>query len=193
MKIRGNLLRVLFGVNLLFFVFCTLSPWASKTNLFIWRENLPYPIGGDEFYWSFQSVFYPYRSGYKNLLISWDFWFGPHERIVLLDYWFSQGMYYYGFSYDWIRIFIFQLLTLLSGIWVLFKKWQKTTFMLVPITFSVLSVFIGLLVVARFMFVWRGYANIAWGLPFALFSTLFFVVMFSIRYGAEKKKPKLSV
>jgi hypothetical protein len=186
MKIKGNLLRVLFGINLLLFVFAMLSPWAWKIRFSIWREL--YPSGGDELYWSFQAVFYPFRSGYQNRLISWDFWFGPYERILLWNFWFSQPMYYYGFTYDWIRIFAFQLLTVFSGTFALFRRWQKPTFMLVPTSFSILSMFMGLLLVARFMFVWYGYAGPAWGLAAAVVSAFGFLALFLFRHALERRK-----
>jgi len=189
MKIRGNLIRLLFGVNLLLFVFSILSPWAWKQTPLIFEPRpWPFPPSGEELYWSFQVVFYPYRSGYQNRLISWDFWFGPHDRILLWNYWFSQGMYYYGFTYEWMRIFVFQLLTISSGIFVLFMRWQKTAFMLVPTFFSIMSASIGLLLVARFMFVWKGYAYPAWGLAAAIISTGIFVTLFFFRYGFERRK-----
>jgi len=190
MKIRGNLLRVLFGVNLLLFVFSILSPWAWKTRSSLF-ERPPWPFfSGEEWYWSFQAVLYNPRPGYKIMMIEWDFWFRPQERAVLWDFWFSREMYYYGFTYEWIRIFAFQLLTAFSGFSVLVGKWHKTKLMLVPFSFSTLSVLTGLLLVARFMFVWHGYANPAWGLPVAILSTLVFLVLFFIRYGLERKKPK---
>lgn len=191
MKIRGNLLRLLFGINLLFFVFSVLSPWAWKTTPSMF-ERPPWPLSsGEELYWSFQAVFYPYQNGYQNRLISWDFWFGSHERVLLWDFWFSREMYYYGFAYEWIRVFAFQLLTIFSGIFVLFQKWQKTNFMLVPSVFSILSVLIGLLLVNRFMFVWKGYANPGWGLFAAVISTLGFLALFLFRYSFERKKHKV--
>jgi len=98
-------------------------------------------------------------------------------------------MYYYGFTFEWIRIFVFQLLTIFSGIFVLVRRWQKTAFMLVPIFFSILSVVIGWLLVARFMFVWNGYANPAWGLPVAILSAFVFLALFLFRYRFEKRKP----
>jgi len=190
MKIRGNLLRVLFGINLLLFVFSMLSPWAWKTRPSIWElpGRPPFYPAGEELYWSFQVVFYPYRSGYENRLISWDFWLGPHDRILLSDFWFSREMYYYGFSYELIRIFVFQLLTIFSGIFVLVRRWQKTAFMLLPVFFSFLSALLGLLLVARFMFVWNGYVNPAWGLPAAVFSAGVFLALFLFRYGFERRK-----
>jgi len=120
--------------------------------------------------------------------ISWDFWFGTHERVLLTDFWFSQEMYYYGFTYEWIRIFVFQLLTVVSGVWVLFRRWQKTTFMLMPLSFSILSALLGLLLVGRFMFVWKGHANPAWGLAVAVISTFVFLALFLIRYRLERRK-----
>ena len=187
MRIQGNWLRVLFCLNSFFFVFSVLSPWAYKTTPLMF-ERPPWPLSsGEELYWSFQVVFYPYRSGYQNRLISWDFWFGPHDRVVLSDFWFSQQMYYYGFTYEWIRIFAFQMLTVCSAIFVLATKWQKTKLMLVPSTFSILCVLLGLLLVARFTFVWKGYSNPAWGLAVAVFSALGFVALFLVRYGLERR------
>ena len=187
MKVKGNLLRLLFGINLLIFVFSIISPWASKTTASSIQRPWPlYP--GEELYWSFQAVCYPYESGYQNRLISWDFWFGAHERVLLTDFWFSREMYYYGFTYEWIRIFAFQLLTVVSGIWVLFRRWQRTVFMLMPLSFSILSMLLGLLLVARMMFVWKGYANPAWGLAVAVLSAFVFLTSFFIRYGFERRK-----
>ena len=192
MKTQGNWLRVLFCLNLFFFVFSVLSPWAYKTAPLMF-ERPPWPLSsGEELYWSFKVVFYPYRSGYQNRLISWDFWFGSHDRVMLLDFWFSQQMYYYGFTYEWIRIFAFQLLSIISAVWVLLRRWQRTTLMLLPISFSAISEFLGLLLVARFMFVWHGYSNPAWGLPFAMFSTLLFVILFFLKYRGEKLKRPVS-
>ncbi len=172
---KGNFLRILFGVNLLFFVFCMFSPWAWNT--------------GNEYYWSFQVVSYSRHGGYTNLLLEWDFWFSPDTRVMFLDYWFSRQLYYYGFTYEWIRIFILQSLTVLSSVWILFRKWQETSFMLAPFLFSVYSEFLALLLVARYMFVLNYYyGGPAWGLPFAMFSTLFFLLLFFLRYGLERKK-----
>jgi hypothetical protein len=188
MKIRGNLIRVLFGLNLLIFVFSMLSPWVWKQSPLIF-ERRPWPFNsGEELYWSFQGVLYPYRSGYQNRLISWDFWFGPHERVVLWDFWFSREMYYYGFSYEWIRIFVSQCLTIFSTVLVMSRKWHKTKWMLAPASFSMLSAFLGLLLVARFMFVWSGYSHPAWGLPVAIVSAAVFVTLFLLRFSLERRK-----
>lgn len=190
MKVSGNLIRLLFGVNLVLFVYSMLSPWVGKTQLSMF-ERLPLGSSGEEIYWSFQAVFYPFRSGYQNRLISWDFWFGSHERILLWEYWFSRKMYYYGFTYEWIRIFFFQLTTIFSGSFMLFRRWQRTSLMLLPTSFSILSVLLGLLLVGRFMFVWTDYANPYWGLPLALLSTLVFVALFFFRHRLEKRKSTL--
>jgi len=189
MRIRGNLLRILFGINLLFFIYSMFSPWAWTNRQLMFERPFVYR-SGEELYWSFQVVFYGPLDGYENRLISWDFWFGPHERVLLWDFWFSREMYYYGFTYEWISIFVFQLLTIFSGIWVMARRWQKTTSMLAPSSFSLLSVFLGLLLLARFMFVWYGYANFVWGLLFAMFSTLFFWLLFFFRYTLERRKRK---
>jgi len=53
--------------------------------------------------------------------------------------------------------------------------------------FSILSVFTGLELVSTFMFVWEGYANAYWGLPFAIFSTLSFFGIFLVRYLIARK------
>jgi len=179
LKIRSNLLRILFGVNLFFFIFCTLSPWAwmlkpSRFDHFFTRE----------IYWSFQMVIYPFpeTSGYENLLISWDFWFGSHDRFLLQDFWFSHDMYYYGFTFEWIRIFIYQLLTIFFGILVLIWRWQKTNYMLMPCFFSILSVLTGFLILSRL-----GYFQVSWGLFFAIPSALIFLALFIFKYALKKK------
>lgn len=115
------------------------SPWAWNT--------------GDEYYWSFQTVSYSGHEGYKFPLLDGDFWLSPDSRVVFLDYWFSRETYYYGFTYEWIRIFILQSLTILSSVWILFRKWQGTGLMLIPFFLSVYSGLSGLLLVARYMFV----------------------------------------
>jgi len=167
------------------------SPWVWKSSPSILRlPSRPFS-SVDEWYWSFQVALYNPPYGYSITPFQWNFWFSPY-RVLLWDFWFSQDMYYYGFTYEWIRIFGFQLLSIVSGVWVLFRGWHKTAFMLLPISFSVISEFLGLLLVARFMFVWNGYANPAWGLPFAMFSTLFFVMLFFLRYGSEKLKRRAS-
>jgi hypothetical protein len=61
---RGDVkvfLRGVFSLGLLFFVFSILTPWVVK-----WRPSLvPWRFVGEEFYWSFQVVFYPYNGGYR--------------------------------------------------------------------------------------------------------------------------------
>lgn len=187
MKIRNNLLRVLFCVNLFLFVYAILSPWAGKTRPSI----IEFHRGGEEIYWSFQVVFYPYRHGYQNRLLSWDFWFGHHERLLLWDFWFARDMYLYGFTFGWIRLFVFQLLTVFSGIYVLIWRWQRINYLLIPFFFSVLSVLIGLELVSRYMFVWRGYARPYWGLPIAVFLTLGFLGILISKYMLEKRGKKI--
>lgn len=171
MKIRGNLFRMLFGINLLFFIYCICSPLAYGTG---------------RWYYSFQITRYQIEG--EDLLISWNFWFNPDSRVLLRDYWFSGDMYYYGFTYELISTFVFQLLTVFSGIWVMTRRWQKTTSMLVPNAFSISSVLVGLLLVARLDSIL--YATFVWGLPFAMFSTLFFWLLFSFRYALERRKRK---
>ena len=174
MQPKGNFLRILFGANLLFFAFCMFSPWVLSS--------------GNRYYYSFQVVTYSGHSGYTNLLLEWDFWFSPDTRISFSDYWFSREMYYEGFTYEWIRIFILQSLTVLSSVLILFAKWQKTSFMLAPFLFSVYGEFLGLLLVARYMYISHNYGHPAWGLPYAMFSTLFFLLLFLFRYRLERKK-----
>lgn len=177
MRIRGNMLRVLFAATLAFYVYCALSPWAWKTTQSAWDG-----LSGDTFYWSFQACSYQAHTG-----ISWDFYFNPQQRIVLQDFWFARETYYYGFTYEWIRIFAFQLLTVASGVLVLVKRPHKAKWMLVPISFSAMSEFLGVLVVARYMYVWAGDAVPAWGLPFAIFSTLGSAILFLAQYALERR------
>jgi hypothetical protein len=153
------------------------SPWAWNT--------------GDEYYWSFQTVSYSGHEGYKFPLLDGDFWLSPDSRVVFLDYWFSRETYYYGFTYEWIRIFILQSLTILSSVWILFRKWQGTGLMLIPFFLSVYSGLSGLLLVARYMFVQNYYSGgPSWGLPCAMFSSLFFLLLFFLRYGLGRKKDR---
>lgn len=86
MKIKGNLLRVLFGVNFILFVYSALSPWAWKTTPSMF-ERPPWPLySGEEWYWSFQVILYNLGPGYKIMPIEWDFWFNPAERAVRWDF-----------------------------------------------------------------------------------------------------------
>ncbi len=179
MRIRGNTLRVLFAVALAFYIYCVLSPWAWK---FSQSMRAEFGSSGNDFYWSFQACSYRAYSG-----ISWDFYFNPQQRSVLWDFWFARETYYYGFTYEWIRIFAFQLLTVASGVFVLMKRSHEARWMLVPVSFSIISEFLGVLVVARYMYVWHGYANPSWGLPFAMFSTLGLVMLFLTQYALERR------
>lgn len=178
MNIRNVLLRALFCIGLLLFVISIFSPWTVKRRLSI----VPGHFSGEEYYWSFQVAFYSYKDGEWTL---WDFWF-TQARLFLWDFWFTRDMYYYGFTFEWIRLFVFQLSTVFSGIFVLVKKWQKTNCLLIPFSFSTLSVLLGMLQVNRFMFVWNGYAHLAWGLPLAFFATLCFLSVFLVRYVLQK-------
>jgi len=176
---RNVLLRVMFCVSLLLFIYAICSPWVGKPRSSI----IPSHFSGEELYWSFQVVFYPDTlDGEEYRLFSWDFWFGPHDRLLLWDFWFVGEMQYHGLSFGWIRLFFLQLFTVFSGIYVLVWRWQELKYFLIPLLFSILSVLTGLELVSIFMFVWEGYANVYWGLPFAIFSTLTFFGIFLVRY-----------
>jgi len=162
---------------LLLFVISIFSPWVVNHRLSI----VPGHFLGEEYYWSFQVVFYSYNEGGWGL---GDFGFA-RPRLFLWDFWFARDMYYYGFTLEWILLFVFQLSTVFSGIFVL-KKWQKTNYLLMPFSFSTLSVLLGLLQVNRFMFVWNGYAHLVGGLLLAFFATLCFLSVFLVRYVLQK-------
>jgi hypothetical protein len=197
LKIRGNLLRILFGLNLLFFTFCILSPWAVNNGWRLVIDSRPGVSGWErwEFYWSFQAVSIPASKAIRmSVGDSWEFWAGSNERIVLQDFWFSNTMYYSGFTYEWIRIFIYQLLTMFFGIIALVFRWQKMKFLLMPCLFSMLSVLTGFLVLSRFDFLTLSnlpYHHISGGLFFAILSVLTFLALSISRYIMERK-PKSS-
>jgi hypothetical protein len=179
LKIRGNVLRILFGINLILYRYSMLLPWAMRTHFAIFRG--PY---GTELYWSFQTVTLPPRSSSEfNLLFPWEPWSG-YERLLFRDFWFSHEMFYNGFTYDWIRIFIYQSLTVVSGILLLAWLWKKTKFMLLPSSFSILSVLTGLLILPRF-----GYAPVS-GYVLAIPSALVFLALFTLRYALERREIK---
>jgi len=50
----------------------------------------------------------------------------------------------------------------------------------------------GLELVKIFMFVWEGYANVYWGLPFAIFSTLIFFGIFLVRYLIGRRSRRVT-
>jgi len=179
---RNTLLRVMFSISLLLFVFAIFSPWAGLP----WKSMIQFGISGEELHWSFQAVVYPYRDGYENRLLSWDFWFGPHDRVVLWDFWFSRNMSYHGLTFGWIHLFILQLLTVSSGIIVLVWRWKETKYLLIPLSSSVLSTIVGLELVITYEFVWTGHTHPYWGLPVAVFSTLLFLGTFLIRYLLQR-------
>ena len=175
---RNGLLRVMFCISLLLFIFAMLSPWAGMP-----RSFFPSRYSREELYWSFQVVFYPESlNGEEYRLFSWDFWFGPHDRLLLWDFWFNRDMQYHGLTFGWIHLFVLQLITVFSGIYVLVWRWQEIKYLLIPLFFSILSVLTGLELVSTFMFVWKGSANPYWGLHSAIFSTFCFFGTFLIRY-----------
>jgi len=179
---RNTLLRVTFYISLLLFVFAIFSPWAGRPRSSI----VPFRYSGEELHWSFQAVFYPYKDGYENRLFSWDFWFGPHDRLVLWDFWFTRNMSYHGLTFGWIHLFILQLLTVLSGIYVLVWRWKNINYLLIPLSSSILSIIIGLELVITYEFVWTGHTHPYWGLPVAIFSTFLLLGTFLIRYQITK-------
>jgi hypothetical protein len=179
---RNTLLRAMFCVSLLLFVFAILSPWAGTPRSSI----VPFRYSGEELHWSFQAVFYPYNDGNENRLLSLDFWFGPHDRLVLWDFWFSRSMSYHGLTFGWIHLFILQLLTVLSGITVLVWRWKETKYLLIPLSSSIFSVIVGLELVITYELVWTGYTHPYWGLPTAVFSTFLLLGTFLIRYLIPK-------
>jgi len=177
---RGDVkvfLRGVFSLGLLFFVFSILTPWVVK-----WRPSLvPWRFVGEEFYWFFQVVFYPYNGGYRF----GDLGFG-REKLVLWDFWFARDTYYYGFAFEWIRLFIFQLSTVFSGIFLLVKGWTKTSYLLIPLTFSTLSVLVGIIQINRFAFVWNGYCHLVGGFVFAILATLCFLSVIIIKRISQR-------
>jgi len=46
MKVSGNLIRLLFGVNLVLFVYSMLSPWVGKTQLSMFEPPPSGQFGG---------------------------------------------------------------------------------------------------------------------------------------------------
>ncbi len=174
----------MFCISLLLFVFATFSPWAGKPGRHL---SLALPIWREELYWSFQVVLYPVPLGGEEFSVySWDFWFGPHDRFLLWDSWFSGDMQDHGLTFGWIHLFILQLLTVFSGIYVLVWRWREIEYLLVPFFFSFLSVLAGLELISMFMLVWRGFANTYWGLHSAILSTFSFLGTFLIRYVMQE-------
>jgi hypothetical protein len=181
---RNTLLRVMFCASLSLFVFAIFSPWAGLSRSSI----VPFRYSGEELHWSFQAVFYPYKDGYENKGFSLDFWVGPHDRLVLWDFWFSRSMSYHGLAFGWIHLFILQLLTVLSGIAVLVWRWKETKYLLIPLSSSIFSVIIGLELVITYELVWTGYTHPYWGLPVAIFSTFSLSGTYIIRYLVSRAK-----
>ncbi len=179
---RNTLLRIMSCISLLLFIFAIFSPWAGRPRSSI----IPLRYLGEELHWSFQAVLYPYNDGYEHRLFSWDFWFGPHDRMVLWDFWFSRNMSSHGLTFGWIHLFILQLLTVFSGIFVLVWRWKEIKYLLIPLSFSILSTIVGLELVITYEYVWTGHTHSYWGLPVAVFSTLLFLGTFLIRYLLQK-------
>jgi len=114
-------------------------------------------LRGFFFRFAFLCLFYSYTLGgeveavIRSLAFCWrgsyrfgDVGFG-REKLVLWDFWFARDMYFHGFAFEWIRLFIFQLLTVFSGIFLPVKGWTKTSYLLIPLTFSILSVLVGMI------------------------------------------------
>ena len=167
---RNNLLRVMFSIGLLLFIFAIFSPWAGLPRSSI----VPFRYSGEELHWSFQAVFYPYKNGYENRLFSWDFWL-------------TRNISSHGLTFGWIHLFILQLLTVFSGIYVVVWRWKDINYLLIPLSSSILSVIIGLELVITYEFVWTGYTHPYWGLPLAVFSTFLLFGTFLLRYLISKR------
>lgn len=164
MRMHANtLLRVTFCISLLLFVFAILSPQVR-----ISYSVIPHYPGydWDELHYSFQAARFPAGT------YGWDFPFGPHQSLVLGDFWFSRDILYHGLTFGWIHLFILQISTVSSGFYVLVWRWKEINYLLIPLSCSTLSVITGLEMTFTYGAVWTGYTGLARGLPFAVFSTL---------------------
>ncbi|MFQ6068879.1 MAG: hypothetical protein ACE5KD_04960 [Candidatus Bathyarchaeia archaeon] len=93
----------------------------------------------------------------------------------------------HGLTFGWIHLFILQLLTVFSGIYVLVWRWKEIKYLLIPLASSILSTIVGLELVITYEFVWTGHTHPYWGLPVAVFSTLLLLGTFLIRYLISKR------
>jgi hypothetical protein len=186
----STLFRIMSCISLVLFILAVLSPWVGT----LIPTVFPYYYSGEDIYWSFQAISYigP-RNSWECTPLSWNFWFGPNDRLILWNFWFSQWVSYHGLTFDWIHLFILQMLTVFSGIYVLTWRWKEITYMLVFLSFSILSTILGLEIAITYCTVRAGYTRLFWGLPLAVFSTLLLLATFLIRYLLQKYKKALSV
>jgi hypothetical protein len=78
-----------------------------------------------------------------------------------------------------------------SGIFLLVKGWTKTSYLLIPLTFSILSVLVGIIQINRFAFVWNGYCHLVGGFVFAILATLCFLSVVIIKLVCSYHKDYL--
>ena len=174
----NTLLRATFCISLLLFVLAILSP-----QVYIRYGIIPrYPgYDWDEFHYSFQATRFPAGT------YGWDFYFSPHQSLVLGDFWFSRDILYHGLTFGWIHLFILQISTAFSGLYVLVWRWKEINYLLIPLSFSTLSIIAGFELVFTYGAIWTGYTGPAWGLPLAVLSTLLLFGIFLVRHLVAKR------
>ena len=173
----NTLLRVAFCISLLLFIFSIFSPQVHTG-----RGIVPSGYGGMELHWSFQVARFPAGT------YGWDFYFGPHHSLVLGDFWFNRDMLYHGLTFGWIHLFILQISTVFSGLYILVWRWKEINYLLIPLSFSILSVITGFELAFTYGAIWTGYTGPAWGLPLAVLSTLLLFGISLVRHLIAKRR-----
>lgn len=106
---------------------------------------------------------------------------------MLGDFWFSRDILYHGLTFGWIHLFILQISTVFSGLYVLVWRWKEINYLLIPLSFSTLSIITGFELVFTYEAIWTGYTGPAWGLPLAVLSTLLLFGIFLVRRLIAKR------